>query len=429
MDEANLRELRRASLFGLKRSGTSEAIPRLRCSLCESPVHISMRHTEFGNRWFAHHGEKTDCPYRTFRRMSANELFAWQYQGQQEGHEHKRLKHFIADWLEKESECKNIWRDKIRHSDLKTGEWKRPDVRCIFKEYELVFEIQLSYTFLSEVIRRDTFYKSEKVHIIWIFRGFELHREVVRDELFYNRRNIFVLDEESEKESIKRNRLILKCHYQTPFLNNETISEKWSYRYVSIDNLIYAESDYRPYYRDFDEAMIRLLRLRLVRNIMRWCRAKKAKDNIKLKAIYPDVKFAWQDLYNAAIGNSLEYIDESLLLEELVPRLLSIKYGKPIGYRVSTVWQVLDSILQMSSDTKRPFNILYLIAVTQYNPFFSEEHSQRIKSFRQDIIKSIKNGEDRFIRDLRYDEAIGVIFPELKNSLDNKFGANIKTEN
>lgn len=42
MDEESLRSLRRASL--------TEGTPRLRCALCEGPVHVSMRQTEAGNR-------------------------------------------------------------------------------------------------------------------------------------------------------------------------------------------------------------------------------------------------------------------------------------------------------------------------------------------------------------------------------------------
>ena len=121
MDESALRMLRRASLEGVRRSGTSETEPRLRCGLCNGPVHVSMRRTEFGNRWFAHHGDIHECPYRTDRRMSAEEQLAWLYQGQQEGREHKRLKHFIADWLENDPTCSSLWRDKVRHSDLKRG--------------------------------------------------------------------------------------------------------------------------------------------------------------------------------------------------------------------------------------------------------------------------------------------------------------------
>lgn len=421
MDEESLRALRRASLTGVRRSGISEDSPRLRCSLCEGPVHVSMRQTEAGNRWFAHHGEVTNCPYRTDRRMSPDEQFAWQYQGQQEGADHKYLKHFIADWVDREPGCSSVWRDKIRPSDLKQGEWKRPDVRAVIGEREIVFEIQLSYTFLSEVLRRDAFYREEGVHILWIFREFQPHREVVRDEFFHNRRNVFVLDADAERETVKRGRLTLRCYYQTPTLTGESLSERWGSRYVHLDDLTFPMPEYRPYYRDFDEARLRLLRLSLIRSVMRWGRARKVRGDDADDA-FAQVVAAWRILESTAAMKWPEFFSETYFLREQLPRLLSIKYGRPIGYRYKTVWEVLNAALSMSTKSARPFNILYLMAVKQYHPLLNDEHMARINKHREEIKQSIDAGEERFLRDQRYDDAIAVILPELLPLLDSAYG-------
>lgn len=425
MDEDALRVLRRASLEGVRRSGPSETEPRLRCGLCEGPVHVSMRRSEFGNRWFAHHGEVTQCPYRTERRMSADEQLAWLYQGQQEGREHKRLKNFIADWVEREPACTSACRDKVRASTLKRGQWKRPDVRAIVDGREIVFEIQLSYTFLSEVLRRDAFYRQEHVHILWIFRSFEPHREVVRDEFFHNRRNIFVLDADAERETIKRGRLTLRCHYQTPTLAGSALSEKWGSRYVHLDELTYLQPEYRPYYRDFDEARFRLLRLGLIRAVMRWGRARKELGDEATDA-FAQVVAAWRVLERAAEMDWPEFFSETYFLCEQLPRLLSIKYGRPIGYRYKTVWEVLNAALCMSAKSARPFNILYLMAVKQYRPPLSLEHAQRIDDHRKEIKLSITAGEERFLRDQRYDDATAVALPELLPLLNSRYGARVE---
>lgn len=436
MDEDMLRPLRRASLEGVRRSRISDKEPRLRCALCNGPVHVSMRRTEFGNRWFAHHGELTECPYRTDRRMSAEEQLAWIYQGQQEGDEHKRLKHFIADWVEFEPDCGSVWRDKVRPSELNSGEWKRPDVRSNIRGREIVFEIQLSYTFLSEVIRRDAFYRQEGVHILWIFREFEPHREVVRDEMFYNRRNIFVLDADAEAETVKRGRLTFKCYYQTPTLIGDIISERWGSRFIHLDELTYPEPASRPYYRDFDEARFRLLRLRLIRNIMRWGRAIKLEDQDQIREAFADSVASWRTLEAASGIRRPQFFSEHELLTDQLPRLLSIKYGRAIGYRYKTVWpnhyrgvwQVLNAALSMKSPSSRPFNILYLMAVRQFNPRLDPEHDQRIKNHRDEIKRSIDAGERRFIRDRTYDEAITLLLPELANSLASEYGVRVQTD-
>lgn len=423
MEEPALRRLRRASLDGLTRSGKTESEPRLQCALCDGPVHISMRRTEFGNRWFAHHGEITACPYRSNRRMSADQQFAWQYQGQQEGSEHRWVKHFIADWVEREPGRDGpVWRDRVRPSELKPGEWKRPDVRAVVNGRELVFEIQLSYTFLSEVIRRDTFYRQEGVHILWIFRAFQPHREVVRDEAFYNRRNVFVLDEDAEAQTVRRGRFTLKCYYQTPIMTGGTLSEKWHWRYVHLDRLNFPQPAYRPYFRDFDEARFRLLRLRLIRSIMHWSRLFKRKDEKETARAFEEAREAWRTLEDHAAVVQPESLSEDIFLSEHLPRLLSIKYGRPIGYRYKTVWEVLNVALSMSSPSPRPYNILYLMAVKEYRPGLADHHTKRIEEHRHEIAASIKAGESRFLRDQRYDDAIALVLPELLPRLDNRYG-------
>ena len=432
MDEDRLRVLRRASLEGVRRSGVLETEPRLRCALCDGPVHISMHRAGSGSRWFAHHGDHTECPYRTAGQMSAEERLAWIYQGQQEGREHKRLKHFIADWIdEAEPGCYSpVWRDKVRPGELSPGEWKRPDVRAVIDDREIVFEIQLSYTYLSEVIRRDTFYRREGVHILWIFRNFQPHRDVVRDEAFYNRRNIFVLDAEAEAETAKRGRLTLKCYYQTPALIGDSISEKWRSRFVQLDQLTYPEPAFRPYYRDFEEARFRLLRMNLVRNVMRWGRARNLGDKDQIVAAFKNAAAAWRSLESAAGIQRPQFFSASDLLTEHIARLLSIKYGRAIGYRYKAewpnrykeVWQVLNAALSMASSSPRPFNILYLMAVRHYGPRLDPEHAEQIKNHREEIKRSIGSGQPRFLRDQLYDEAIKLILPELAEPISSMYG-------
>lgn len=421
MDEEALRKLRRLSLSNIQRSGLSEDNPRLRCALCEGPVHISMWHTRLGNRWFAHHGAVTQCPYRTERRMSPEEQFAWQYQGQQEGVDHRYLKHFIADWAEREPDSREVWRDKVRPSDLKPGEWKRPDVRAKVGHREIVFEIQLSYTYLSEVLRRDAFYQQDGVHILWVFRRFEPHREVVRDEFFHNHRNVFVLDEAAEQETVKRGRLTFRCYYQTPTLSGDTVTEKWGSRYVNLDDLIFPEPASRPYYRDFDEARLRLLRLRLLRSVLGWGRHRRKKSD-DLPTMYAAVETAWRALGQGAKAGWPATFSEWNFLTEILPILLSIKYGRPIAYRYKTVWEVLNVALGMAVASERPFNILYLMVVAQYRPPLSDEHALRIENHRDEIKRSIRGGETRFLRDERYDAAIALVLPELSEKLASRYG-------
>lgn len=58
----------------------------------------------------------------------------------------------------------------------------------------VVFEIQLSYTFLSDVLEWDAFYRAEGIFIVWVFAQFDLQRAAVTDEAYFNHRNLFILD-------------------------------------------------------------------------------------------------------------------------------------------------------------------------------------------------------------------------------------------
>ncbi len=425
MPEDQLRAIRHASLTGLKRNGDYETEPRLRCALCDGPVHISMWKNGSINRWFSHHGKKTICPYRTEHRLSPDQLFAMQYHGQQESAEHKRLKSFIADWIEKEPGCEAVWRDKVRVAKLlETGEWKRPDVRAQFKEREIVFEIQLSYTFLSEVIRRDTFYRNEQTHILWIFREFEPHREVVRDELFYNRRNIFVLDQDAERETIKRGRLTLKCYYQTPVLIGSKIEERWHTRFVHIDELQFPTPEYRPYFRDYDALIIELYRIDLIRQIRRWGR--KRKKNIATHSDEECVRHAWHRLEVKSHITACEVITRYELLFIHLPKMLTIKYGKPIFHNYKTLWESLNAILAMANSGRRPYVVSYLMALQEYNPKIDAVHAQRIAEFRNSVIASIKAGDDQYLRDQRFEKYTALVLPELKPRFAQPFGLDMR---
>ena len=115
------------------------------------------------------------------------------------------------------------------------------------------------------------------------------------------------------------------------------------------------------------------------------------------------------------------FSDTNFLCEQL-RRLLSIKYGRPIGYSYKTVWEVLNAALSMSTKSARPYNILYLMAVKQFRPHLSAEHQKRIDEHRKEIKKSIEAGEVRFLRDQRYDDAIAVVLPELLPLLNSTYG-------
>ena len=185
LEEAEFSALRRLAMAARndrKRGGN--AIP-FKCAICKKPVFLSQFAKEFTNRWFVHDGKSEHCPWSEGSRLTPDQTKALVYLGQQEGAAHQKMKKFLAFWLEMDPLVPKADQEQTTFSQVVKGEWRRPDVKCLYQGKPLVFEIQLSYTFLSDVIARDAFYRQEGIFIIWVFAAFELNRAFVVDEAFF----------------------------------------------------------------------------------------------------------------------------------------------------------------------------------------------------------------------------------------------------
>jgi uncharacterized protein DUF6035 len=234
LPEADFSAMRRLAMAErvARKNGANRA--RYICAICKIPLWLSRYNHDEGNRWFKHDQASTGCPWFEGNKLSPDQRRALIYRGQQEGAEHRRVKEFIASWLEKEPGVTKVDRELVTHGQILKGEWKRPDVQCVKDGKRIVFEIQLSYTFLSEVIKRDEFYRREGIFIIWVFSFFDLRRATVRDEAFFNQRNLFVLDAAAVAETAKRSLLTFNGHFQNPVFNGNAIEDEWTTRPITL---------------------------------------------------------------------------------------------------------------------------------------------------------------------------------------------------
>ncbi|MEG9134434.1 DUF6035 family protein, partial [Acinetobacter baumannii] len=74
------------------------------------------------------------------------------------------------DNIRVESVCKSI--------DL--SEWRKPDVSALYLNKLIVFEGQLSTTFLNVIIDRKVFYQDNNACLIWIFDRFKPNEKVMK---------------------------------------------------------------------------------------------------------------------------------------------------------------------------------------------------------------------------------------------------------
>ena len=94
--------------------------------------------------------------------------------------------------------------------------WRKPDVIAKYNNLNIVFELQLSTTFISVVVQRDIFYRLNDYFIIWVFnfddnqKYVDLTNLMCKDIYYANKRNVFIFDAEAQQASEEREELVLK---------------------------------------------------------------------------------------------------------------------------------------------------------------------------------------------------------------------------
>lgn len=457
LSEAEFSDIRRAAMENrVQRNRMPETQARFICAICRKPLYLSRYNHEDGNRWFAHDGASSDCPWYEGNRLSPKMRRALIYRGQQEGAQHYYLKNLLARWLETEPGVINVNCEMVTHGQVLKGEWKRPDVQCLWQGRRVVFEIQLSYTFLSEVIKRDNFYREEGIFIIWLFAALDLRRAVVLDEAFFNRRNLFVLDQSAIDESIRAGRLVFNGTFQAPVLVRQSIEDQWQTRFITLDDVQFPTPSYRPYFFDYDAARLALEQGRAEAERKRIVQEREAARQSELRrqqkeadewhvliqrylaaaVAYCDGEYATgldqpildvaDDMYDSSFWHrGFECLKDDAFYgwHRVLPVLLSIRYNRPVGYhKYHSAYQVLEAgVRQTVRGKNRGFAVMYLWASYIYKPTMNLKQRQWREALVVEMKRSIVAGDITFRRITYYDEAVGMLFPEMDEKLCTPF--------
>jgi hypothetical protein len=105
----------------------------------------------------------------------------------------------------------------------------------------------------------------------------------------------------------------------------------------------------------------------------------------------------------------------------IVPRILSIKLGRPVGYRLENVAGVLNAI-ELSKGVRRAEASIYLIAVRVYAPLLTDKQQIWFDEWARRVRESLKRGEKTYLRDPSYDRLLSVLFPEMSAALAKPAG-------
>lgn len=434
LPEADFTAMRREAMANRNARRKSGDSPRWTCLICGRPLFISRYIMEEGNRWFVHDGSAGDCPWSEGARLSPDMQRALIYRGQQEGAEHRRLKEFIASWLERDSSVSDVKRDQVTFGEVLKGEWKRPDVRCLRGAHRIVFEIQLSYTFLSEVIKRDEYYRNEKTFIVWVFRSIDLRRATVRDEAFFNKRNLFVLDDQAISDTVQANRLTFGCYFQRPTITSNGIEDVWERKSITLNDTAFPVPSYRPFFFDYDQArsqaqatLIEEERKRVAKiwheGLERYLTAAMAyyeRDYAKaFEGSILDVASALYESPHWHRGFEVFKDPEFYGWHRVLPVLLSIRHNRAIGYHTTlTAFRVLEAGLRQTVRAGgHGFAVMYLWAYQAYKPTVTDSQRGWIRDAARKVEQSIEAGERTYQRHTVFDEAVCALFPELEEKL------------
>lgn len=131
---------------------------------------------------------------------------------------------------------------------IKGKDRRKPDVYCIYKGKELVFEIQLSDLSLGYILSRHNFYKYHGIYLVWILDSYDIKNQGTKEkDLKYlsDHQNFFKLD-----ESVPEFKLI--CEYKTPFLTDDNyLISPWNKKSISLSQLKFDSDIYQAYYFDY----------------------------------------------------------------------------------------------------------------------------------------------------------------------------------
>lgn len=438
MPEPEFTTLRRAAMAARRERRHGGDAVRYQCALCKHPLFLSRRIEGLQNRWFVHDGKSEHCPWYEGTRLTPDQVKALVYRGQQEGRPHREMKQFIATWLATDPLVSEVSQEQTTFSEVLKGEWRRPDVKCLYRGLPLVFEVQLSYTFLSDVIARDDFYRREGIFIIWVFARFDRNRAAVTDEAFFNRRNLFVLDADAREQSGERAVLTFNGYRQRPQVIADQVHDVWEAAFVSLAEVQFPLDTRWPYFFDYDAERRRVEagRIEAWRAAERAAWSKGVEDYLAAALNYYRSDYADDD--KAALLKVVDRLDANAgwhrgfeVLRNarffgfhcVLPVLMSIRLDQPVGYKLASVYQVIEAGLRSGSRVgKHAFAVLYLWAYKVYQPTVAVKQRKWLRDYARELKRSVDDGEETYRRDTAFDEATALLFPEIEDDLATSFG-------
>lgn len=210
---------------------------RYGCGLCRDPVYVS---NSGGTPHFAHYMDSgPSCAWRSELPSPLDAISASRFQGKQEGVLHQRLLSTLQALCSRSSGFSNVGIPNATLFGLPGTGHRFPDLAAEFQGKRIVFELQISQTYLPVISDREAFYRRNGIYLIWLFHNFEANhdRQTERDIVANRSRQAFELNDEAIRATLEGGSLTLKAYWQVPEWKDDEVRWRWQSGLVKFEEL------------------------------------------------------------------------------------------------------------------------------------------------------------------------------------------------
>lgn len=403
-DYESVIKLRRALQEGIQGDA-----PLYACSMCNVPVYLVSQKEE-RKFHFRHTLEDGRCSAKTRGQLSQDEIDARRYNGVKESQAHINMKNWVADSLRADPNFSDVEVEK-RWTGQFNGEWRQPDVRAKFKGLPVVFEVQLSTTYLNVITARRSFYQREGALLLWVFAHFDQGpRRLTQDDVFFtNNRNAFVVSSTTRNLSVERGACQLECIWSVLAAGRTSPLQR---QIVPFDALTLDKAQQRAYFFDFDGERDRMLNASREAELARLAPLREGFERWYLEHSPADsddqAYAALRDLFEAE-GVPLPWYPR-YLPAGLLSALYSAKHGRPIRWHFRSFMEVLHHVHGMHKRYLRVFRRA-LVVYKRGDQIRLEDRNHKWRDKVKEYTPLLNANDPRFEADRSHDALVRILFP------------------
>jgi competence CoiA-like predicted nuclease len=415
--------------------------PLYLCPHCHTPIYLKSGKEKRG-QFFAHWPDcDNSCRWMEKHGYSQEQIRARRFHGQKESHAHKQIKGFVFNCLKTDPMFTDVKVEQVWRSKEKDGAWRKPDVSAMYRgpngAFPIAFEIQLSSTFLSEIVERREYYRKQGALLVWIFQRFVRHDpKLTQLDIFYpNNLNAFVVNQKTLAKSFETGQFHLECHWAEPILSeNLSISSVLNAQLVAFQELTLDQAEQLAYHFDYElhkqaiEEQIKTESARIKKEEVKLAEEAKKRHLRRVAdefiAYCSETKWPREDsdemtrLKKTCRSLGVSYPDDMYELNTLVQSIASLKQGKVVGFGYFKLIEVAIHMGQNNSSLL----LYFTVAAQHYNQKARLEKEDRKGTW----YKKRKNAWDRareaqgvyLIADEEYRDLIFLLFPELEKPFE-----------